>query len=434
MDGIDYVHGGDARGGGLRIVQATEEEQAAITQLLKERGAEAPSAAPALGTSALMSAGLRLAGVLFVVAGMGGGLGDLVHLHDSGGGPAHHAAVRREEDGQKTESGKGTTDHGPQDYGEKAFPIKLLKQVLDSTVELQAAIEQIFKGQPLPDWRKGAPPPEEPGPSQMPGPRGGLKAFIEGDPASGSFSIRVAPANETSQAAAPVPQSFDQPRYALRRDGDLWYLTIKGHQAVLTHEQGICYVAEMLGHPGERLKKLNLAAKYSSPKSKGTSGIEVYDPATGKCAAPSSTEALHELSLANDENEVRTACRERARELKETIDDPSETETAKEEARQELEEIAAHLSKDSRQFRGPTKAAADSIRCAIKKLLRNLLKPAGSAASPYAVRREFAEHIEKYLGTPSGRYAAPRARKARGELTGCLLYEPPAGTSWVVRQ
>ena len=75
MDGIDHVHGGDARGGGLRIVQATEEEQAAITQLLKERGAEAPGAAPALGTSALMSAGLRLAGVLFVVAGMGGGLG-----------------------------------------------------------------------------------------------------------------------------------------------------------------------------------------------------------------------------------------------------------------------------------------------------------------------------------------------------------------------
>jgi hypothetical protein len=170
MDGIDHVHGGDVSGGGLRIVQATAEEQAAITQFLKERGAAAPSAAP--GTSALMSAGLRLAGVLFVVAGMGGGLGDLVHLHDSGGGPAHHAAVRREEEsrGQRLkggkaetlpsevaktsrakESGKGTTDHGLQDYGGKAFPIKLLKQVLDSTVELQAAIEQIFKGQPLPD-------------------------------------------------------------------------------------------------------------------------------------------------------------------------------------------------------------------------------------------------------------------------------------------
>jgi hypothetical protein len=38
MDGNDHVHGGDARGGGLRVVEATEEEQAAISQLLKERG------------------------------------------------------------------------------------------------------------------------------------------------------------------------------------------------------------------------------------------------------------------------------------------------------------------------------------------------------------------------------------------------------------
>jgi hypothetical protein len=89
------------RAGGLRIVQATEEEQAAISQLLKERGAAARGAAPPLGTSALVSAGMRLAGILFVVAGMGGGLGDLVHPHDSGGGPAHHAAVRREEENRK---------------------------------------------------------------------------------------------------------------------------------------------------------------------------------------------------------------------------------------------------------------------------------------------------------------------------------------------
>jgi hypothetical protein len=131
MDGIDAVHGDDVgaghdcpaqqplegREGGpgeivadgkrFRVVQATEEEQAAISQWLKKRAAAASGAAPAPGASALMSAGLRLAGVLFVVAGMGGGLGDLVHLHDSGGGPAHHAAVRREEDGQKTENRNG---------------------------------------------------------------------------------------------------------------------------------------------------------------------------------------------------------------------------------------------------------------------------------------------------------------------------------------
>jgi hypothetical protein len=173
----------------------------------------------------------------------------------------------------------------------------------------------------------------------------------------------------------------------------------------------------MLSLPGERVKKLNLAAKYSSPKSKGSSGIEVYDPATGDYATPANTEPVHEAPLATDDNEARNAYKARARELKDTIDDPTKTETAKEAAREELEQITAHLSKDSRQLRDPTKAAADAIRSAIKKLLRNLLEPGGSSASSTAARKEFAEHIQRYLITPSGRYAAPGARKARGELT-----------------
>jgi len=120
MVGIDDANGGDASAGHdcpaqpplaggeggpneiiaegerLRVVQATAEEQAAISQLLKERAAAAPGAAPAPGASALMSAGFRLAGVLFVVEGLCGGLGDMVHLLDSGCGPVHHASVRRE--------------------------------------------------------------------------------------------------------------------------------------------------------------------------------------------------------------------------------------------------------------------------------------------------------------------------------------------------
>ena len=40
----------------------------------------------------------------------------------------------------------------------------------------------------------------------------------------------------------------------------------------------------------------------------------------------------------------------------------------------------------------------------------------------------------RYLLVPSSRYAAPGARKARGELTGCLLYDPAAETLWEVSQ
>src|ERR1035441_770479 len=162
-------------------------------------------------------------------------------------------------------------------------------------------------------------------------------------------------------AGPAVPERLrpNQPRNALQREGSLWRLTFEDGQAILKHEQGICYVAEMLSQPRERVKKLNLAAKYSSPKSPGGTGIEIYDPATGRHEPPASLEPVHEAALAGDDLEARRAYQARARELKETIGDPTETERAKVEAREELKAIAAHLSKDSRPLRDPAKAAGD---------------------------------------------------------------------------
>ena len=229
-------------------------------------------------------------------------------------------------------------------------------------------------------------------------------------------------------------QPPDKPRYALHRDGDLWHLTLDRCQAVLNHERGLCYVAELLSQPGERIKKLNLAAKFSAPKGSVRGGIEVYDPATGRYDAPASTESVHEGPLAGDDYEARQSYKESARELRDTIDDPTETEAAKAGAREELEKLIAHLRKDTRQVRDSTKVAGDAVGKAIKRLLDSLREPGGSAASPQSVRREFAEHLQRYLVLPSRRYGGARARKARGDLTGCLIYEPPAGISWVVSQ
>ena len=207
-----------------------------------------------------------------------------------------------------------------------------------------------------------------------------------------------------------------------------------GQVKVLKGSPGVCYVAEMLSYPRERVKKLNLAAKYSSPRSPGGSGIEIYDPATGQHEPPASLEPVHEAALAVDDLEARRAYQARAWELRETIGDPTETERAKVEAREELEAIAAHLSKDSRTLRDPTKAAGDAVRIGINRFLRNLVGRGDTVASPLRVRRGFARHLQRYLLAPSSRYAAPGARKARGELTGCLLYDPPAETRWAVRQ
>ena len=157
-----------------------------------------------------------------------------------------------------------------------------------------------------------------------------------------------------------------------------------GQVKVLKGAPGVCYVAEMLSHPRERIKKLNLVAKYSSPRSPGGSGIEIYDPATGQFEPPASLEPVQEAALAVDDLEARRAYQARAWELRETIGDPTETERAKVEAREELAAIAAHLSKDSRPVRDPTKTAADAVRIGIHRFLRNLVGRGDTVASPLA--------------------------------------------------
>jgi len=456
MDGLHDVPGGDARGGGSRVVQATKEEQATIRAMLSKRAESAPAGAGVGRAPALAWAGLRLAAIVLLAAGVGIGLGDGDEFDDVGcsvaqqpGGTSHGArsAQARERAAGKLPGSEGGSAGGPGDGGPdggkaetlkvemlkaEAFPINLLKQVLDSTLEQQAAIERILGERCFADRQKGTPTTPKRVSANRPCSAGAFKAAIEGDPTSGSFSIRVSLANEVAQAAPLASPPSEPPRYALHRDGDLWHLTFNRGQAILKHERGICYVAEVLSHLREPLKKLNLAAKFSSPKAKARGSIEVYDPATGRYDTPASAEPVHEATLAADDNEVRKAYKERARELKDTLDDPTESEGAKQAASEELQAIIAHLSKDIRQFRDSTKEAGDAVGKAIKRLLDNLFEPAGSAASPHSVRRDFAEHLQRYLLIPSRRYAAPKARKARGDLTGCLLYDPPPGVFWTV--
>ena len=84
MDGFDDVHGGDARGGGLRVVQATEEERAAIRAMLSRRAESAPAGAGVGRAPALAWAGLRLAAFVLLAAGVGIGLGDGDEFDDVG--------------------------------------------------------------------------------------------------------------------------------------------------------------------------------------------------------------------------------------------------------------------------------------------------------------------------------------------------------------
>ena len=97
MGGIDDVHGGDVGGGGLRVVQATAEEQAAIRGLLSRLAESAPPAAGVGRAPALAWAALKFVGMLLLAAGVGIGLGDGDEFDDVG------CSVARQPKGGKAE-------------------------------------------------------------------------------------------------------------------------------------------------------------------------------------------------------------------------------------------------------------------------------------------------------------------------------------------
>jgi len=125
MDGLHDVPGGDARGGGSRVVQATEEERAAIRAMLSRRAEFAPAEAAAGRAPALAWAGLRLAAAVLLAAGVVAGYADGDEFNDVGctvaqqpGGTSHGArsAQAREGAGGKVPGSDGASA-GPSGTG-----------------------------------------------------------------------------------------------------------------------------------------------------------------------------------------------------------------------------------------------------------------------------------------------------------------------------
>jgi len=67
---------------------------------------------------------------------------------------------------------------------------------------------------------------------------------------------------------------------------------------------------------------------------------------------------------------------------------------------------------------------------AIKRFHASLGAAVDARGRPDRVLAAFAEHLERHLLIPSGRYSGARARQARGELAGCFVYEGKQDVVW----
>jgi hypothetical protein len=177
MGGIDDAHGGG--GERLRVGQATEEEQAAIRAMLNKRAESAPARAGAGRASALAWAGLRLAAVVLLAAGVEVGLVDGDEFDDVGcsvaqqpGGTSHDARsaqARERAGGKKLPGSEGGAAGGSGDGGPCGGKAETLK------AEREAAMER-FEGKlaglrkDFADWQKSPRPANEAGLAAPPEP------------------------------------------------------------------------------------------------------------------------------------------------------------------------------------------------------------------------------------------------------------------------
>ena len=99
----------------------------------------------------------------------------------------------------------------------ESLPTRLLQQLSHATPEQLVAIGGFLEGQAFPDCHLSPAPNQPPGISQFPPPAGGFKFAVEGDPTSGAFSIRIAPADGASQAASAESSEPDEQSRSIAR-------------------------------------------------------------------------------------------------------------------------------------------------------------------------------------------------------------------------
>ena len=305
----------------------------------------------------------------------------------------------------------------------ESFVTKLQRQLPTATGEKLVAIERFLAGEPLPTIASAS--------SALSGSPGRWSATIEGDPGSGRFCIRFIPANEGTGAVAPKAQRPDQPRYALRREGEIWQLTMGGQRTSLVGGRAVRYVARLFGCPGVPVRAVRLAAEIQSQIGLQAGLTSIPDPGGRAVLLEAGSIVEESPDRIGDARTLRELKRQHA-ELETILDNEQASEPEKAEAEREVEENEKLQHEYLGRFQGTAEKAARAVRKAIYRFRNALREPARGQKVAHPVLVRFADHIEKHLILPSMRFSGHRAWIARAELAGCLIYEPPPGVVWAV--
>jgi len=227
------------------------------------------------------------------------------------------------------------------------------------------------------------------------------------------------------------PAVMARHRYALWRRRGLWLVVFDGEEAQFKHEKGVEYVARLLAEQGP-FHALDLATKAGGGNvSTGRVHRTNRSPTEASLREVLDVEGrVQERSAALDEKEARQALMDQRRRLEAVARDETAPALRRVAARRDIEAIVKHLRSQPRRPTDEAQRAVRAVRMAIKRFHGNLGAAAHERGRPDRVLAAFAEHLERHLLIPSGRYSGARARAARGELAGCFVYERPKGVEW----
>lgn len=221
------------------------------------------------------------------------------------------------------------------------------------------------------------------------------------------------------------------PRYSIRKGGDYWTITFDGQDAPKKHEKGLLYVAWLLTHPPkEPIHAMELVAKVPAIYRRQLGLTSAVDETTGKAVALDSGAMPQERSHAPDDLEVAKRIQAKEREWEAILDDEDASEPEKAEALRNLEELAAFQQRHAMRSRGNAEKLVRAVRAAITRLHANLAKATDGKGQPHPVLRPFADHLAKYLITPSARFNGRMGARTRAGVAGRFTYEPPHGVKW----
>jgi len=232
-----------------------------------------------------------------------------------------------------------------------------------------------------------------------------------------AIGVMVASARPSSLSArSPPPKS----RYSLQKGLGVWRLTFNGQDTEIKHERGMFYVAYLLLNPPENpIHAFDLIAKIPEMYRKQLGLAPLIDAATGKTTTIQSNARIQERSLALDDAQTMRTLLRKERQLEAILDSDDASEPEKAEALRELEAITKFQQENNSRTRDSAQNASDTVRIAIWRLQRHLLRATDIRGQPHAVLCPFALHLANFILFPSARHAS-----------GCFTYEPPPGIFW----